>query len=144
MTRIKHALAILISVLLVDGAMATCPLLDLVEYKGKTYPLAIETNPPPSQRLSEWRFSLLSCSAPGQGRPVYRIEGDQVFLLKFRGCGAELSVAEAYERSEKQRLATWLNGTLDVALGKCTGGWDPAKESFVVEQGRFVRFVERP
>lgn len=141
----KHCLlAVLVLACSSNVAMATCPLLDLVEYQGKTYPLAQYTNPPSSPKVSSWIRGLPWCSAPGQGRAVYRVDGDKVFLVKFRGCGSELNVSDAYEQSESKMPASWLTGKLDVALGNCIGGWDPAKESFVVRSGELVEFVKVP
>jgi hypothetical protein len=130
----------LIAVALTNSAFATCPLLDTIEYRGKAYPLAKWTNAPHNEKVNEWIKSLPLCSAMGQGRAVYRIEDDKVFLIMFSGCGPKLSVSEAFSQPEPVTLATWLNGRIDVARGSCMGGWDPAAEYFVVENGRLVEF----
>jgi hypothetical protein len=127
-----------------SAALATCPLLDNIEYRGKVYSLARYTNPPFSQKAMEWVRSLPPCSAIGQGRAFYRIDGDKVFLTKYTGCASALSVADAFEQQEPQLLATWLSGKIDVALGRCNGGWDPAKESFVIENGKLIEFIKLP
>ena len=125
---------------LTNSAFATCPLLDTIEYRGKTYPLAKWTNAPQNEKVRDWINKLPSCSAIGQGRAVYRVEGDKILLMMFRGCGAELSVSEAFSQSGPVTLATWLTGKIDVARGRCMGGWDPATEYFIVENGRLVKF----
>ena len=125
-------------------ASATCPLLDLVEYQGKHYALAQDTSPPRSVKLSEWTLRLPPCSAPGQGRASYRIEDSQVFLVGYRGCSSTLGVAEALGITESKLPAHWLSGRINVALGSCFGGWDPANEWFTVEQGRLIEFVSKP
>lgn len=144
MHTIKRLTVLLAGMLLANGAFATYPMLDLIEHNGKYYPLAFYTNPPSNPKLLEWERNLPWCSAFGQGRPVYKVEANQIFIIKFRGCGTELSVSEAYDSADPKLLATWLDGKYDVALGSCNGGWDPAKESFFVKQGELVKFVTTP
>ena len=139
---LTRCLLILLITCSTNTAIATCPLLDVIEYQGKTYGLATYTNPPGSSKVSAWIKRLPPCSAPGQGRASYRIDGDKVFLVKFWSCGSELTVSDAYEQSEPKLFASWLTGKLDVALGSCNGGWDPAKESFVVKSGELIEFVK--
>jgi hypothetical protein len=140
-----RCLLILLIACSTSTAIATCPLLDVIEYQGKTYSLATYTNPPGSSKVSAWIRGLSPhCSARGQGRASYRIDGNKVFLVKFWGCGSELTVSDAYGQSEPKLFASWLTGKLDVALGNCHGGWDPAKESFVVKNGDLAEFVKVP
>ncbi len=140
----RRLLAFLVITCSTNFAIATCPLLDLMDYQGETYRLARYTNPPWNPKVSAWARDLPQCSAPGQGRAHYRVDGDKVFLVKFWGCGAELSVSDAFGQSDSKMLASWLTGKLDVALGNCNGGWDPAKESFVVKSGELTEFMRVP
>jgi len=134
--------ALLTAISVANSALATCPQLDTVEHEGKVYSLARYTSPPYSQKVDDWVNNLPWCSAPGHGRAGYRVEGNQIFLVKFSGCIATLSVSDAFSQLEPKKLATWLNGKLDVALGNCNGGWDPAKEYFIVNQGTLIEFVQ--
>lgn len=134
----------LLATLATTSAMATCPLLDLMVYNGKDYPLAGYTKPPRNQKIDEWVSALPSCSAPGQGRAIYEIDGKTIFLVKFRSCSSELNVSDAYGTTELKIPAKWLDGKFDVALGSCHGGWDPAKESFIVKEGALVEFLKTP
>lgn len=143
MSKIRLCL-LLLSICFTGQAMATCPLLDVVKYEGETYPLAKYTSPPWNRKIGDWVRALPGCSAPGQGRAGYQIEGNRVFLVEFWGCGSKLSVADAYEIPESKVLATWADGKIDVARGRCHGGWDPAKESFIVKEGVLVEFVKLP
>ena len=134
----------LFATLATTNAIATCPLLDLVVYQGKNYPLAGYTKPPRNRKIEEWVSTLPSCSAPGQGRAVYEIDGKNIFLVKFRSCSSELSVTDAYGTVGLKIPAEWLDGKFDVALGSCHGGWDRAKESFIVKEGALVEFLKTP
>ena len=135
-----RSLALLVGIFSGEFATATCPMLDIMEYQGRIYSLARYTSPPSSSKVDDWMRGLPSCSASGQGRASYRVEGEQVFLVEFFGCGTKLSASEAYGTSESRVFASWLSGKMDVALGSCNGGWDPAKEAFVLEQGKLVEF----
>lgn len=134
----------LVSICSAGGASATCPLRDLVMYQGKTYPLASYTSPPWNRKIADWVATLPQCSAPGQGRPVYQIEGKEVFLVNFRGCSSELSASDAYGTSASRILATWIDGRIDIDQGSCHGGWDLAKQWLIVNKGALVEFVEVP
>ena len=123
-----------------QSVFATCPLLDLIEHQGKTYGLAQWTYTPSNEKVSNWIRNLPWCSAIGQGRAVYSVKEGKVFLVKFRGCGSELPVSEAFSQAEPTLLAIWLTGKIDVAKGNCNGGWDPATEYFVVDKGQLVKF----
>lgn len=137
---LRTSLLLLISVVLANNASATCPLLDTIEHQGKVYPLASWTNAPHNKKVSEWIENLPQCSAIGQGRAAYRVEDGKVFLIEFYGCGSKLSASAAFSQSEPTVMAIWLTGKIDVARGRCTGGWDPATEYFVVENGRLIEF----
>lgn len=135
-------IGLLVAFFATASANATCPLLDVVVYEGKSFPLASYTSPPSTEKISSWVRGLPECSASGQGRAVYRVDGKEIFLEKFGGCGVELSALDAYGRAEVP--AVWLNGKFDVARGNCNGGWDPAKESFVAERGQLLQFLKTP
>ena len=137
---IKAITTFLANIALTNCAFATCPLLDTIEYQGEKYGLATWTITPSNEKVREWIAHLPWCSAPGQGRAVYRVESGQVFLTAFRGCGSTLPVSDAFSQSGPRTLATWLNGKFDVAKGNCMGGWDPATEWFVVEKGSLIEF----
>jgi hypothetical protein len=120
---------------------ATCPLLDIIEYQGKSYPLALETEPPVNETIRQWVRGIGHCSAINQGRPIYSLINNQVILRAYRGCAAELSVLAAFPDDSHPVLASWLNGKIPVARGSCYGGWEPATQVFVIEHGKLIEFI---
>jgi hypothetical protein len=134
-----HVVALLLVGVALPAA-ATCPMFDSVRYQDLDLTIHKNTNFPESSAYSQWARTWSFCSAINQGRAVYGVAENKVFLLGFRACGSERAAVDIYPGATDRVAASWLNGELEAYGGKssCLSGMCPigdTKFTFTVQDG---------
>lgn len=69
-------------------AQATCSLSEHLIYQDKHLIVSPETHFPRTPQYDNWVANLSGCSADNQGRPIYQIFDNEIFLVNFNSCAA--------------------------------------------------------
>ena len=131
------------------SAAATCPMFDSLRYGELDLAIHKNTNFPESPAYAQWAREWPFCSAVNQGRAVYAIDGNKVFLVGFRACGLEKKATDIYPGTTNRVLATWLNGELQAYGGKnyCLSGMcmvGDTRFTFALQDGLVTSAKDEP
>src|SRR2546421_2159941 len=88
-TNTHRACAGIVLLLLSNAIGATCPMFDRIELEGKQLMIYKNTEFPKSAEYTAWWRGLPRCSAANQGRAVYRVVDNKIYLTGFSSCNRE-------------------------------------------------------
>ena len=146
------ALLAMLGNLIALPALATCPFFDRISVDGQWLTIRNPTSFPRSAEDAAWLRTLRRCSAAHQGRALYRVAGDTVYLTGFAACFNNRplpQLSELYPGAGDRIVAEWLSGPITAFGGReiCASHWCPVYDTqsvLQVDKGKLVGITTAP